>query len=367
MTEDKKTAVVVTDQTPATKFTNMVTKEFNNNVGAPIAMTDYQKRLIQNYFVSMDLALKTAEANRMKKSVDKRDELPVTWNNINLESLSQNVVAYSKIGLDPLQPNNLFMIPYKNNTSKKYDITFMPGYNGLELKAKKYGFEVPDFIIIEVVHKNDTFKPIKRDKDHPVETYTFTTAENPFDRGEIVGGFYFYQYKDQPEMNKIRWFNMAEIEKRKPKYASPEFWGGEKDEWKDGKKTGKKEKIEGWLGEMVYKTICRAAYNAITIDSQKIDDSFVKFLENEKVLEEHHASEEQTLIPEGANAENLNFEDAVIVEEPKTEEKPVKDEKIPETKKDPISADPKIIEKTETKKVDNKNTSDIPPPPEPGF
>jgi recombination protein RecT len=336
MAEEKKTAVEVVNQTPATKFTNMVTRDFNASVGSPIQFTDYQKRLIQNYFISMDMALKSAEANRLKKDEKWRDKVPVNWNNVNLESLSQNVVAYSKIGLDPLQPNNLFLIPYKNNATQKYDITFMPGYRGLELKAKKYGFEVPDYVIVEVVHKNDVFKPIKRDKDHPIENYTFTASENPFERGEIVGGFYFHGYKDSPEMNKVVWFNMAEIEKRKPAYASPEFWGGEKDEYKNGTKTGKKVVVEGWLSEMVYKTVYRAAYNGITIDSQKIDDSFVKFLENDRQLEEHKEPEEQGLIPE-ANAENLNFTDAVIVEEPKPEA-PVKEEPKPEVKEEVIPA-----------------------------
>ena len=43
--------------------------------------------------------------------------------------------------------------------------------------------------------------------------------------------------------------------------------------WSGGKKVGK-EQVEGWYDEMAYKTIYRAAYNDVIIDSQKIDAQF---------------------------------------------------------------------------------------------
>jgi recombination protein RecT len=76
---------------------------------------------------------------------------------------------------------------------------------------------------------------------------------------------------------------LKDIEKRKPKYASAEFWGGEKQKWTNGKKDGM-EKIDGWFEEMALKTIKRACYNAITIDASKIDESFQKILEAEKEM-----------------------------------------------------------------------------------
>jgi hypothetical protein len=51
----------------------------------------------------------------------------------------------------------------KNNKTKKYDISFITRYRGLELKAKKYGLDVPDAVIVELVHANDHFKSIKKD------------------------------------------------------------------------------------------------------------------------------------------------------------------------------------------------------------
>jgi len=116
---------------------------------------------------------------------------------------------------------------------------------------------VPDAVIVELVHKNDTFKVIKKDMNNKYESYDFEVV-NPFDRGEIIGGFYYHAYKDNPEKNKIVTFTLADIEKRKPQYASVEFWGGEKTVWENGKPAGK-EKVEGWYEKMCWKTIYRAA------------------------------------------------------------------------------------------------------------
>lgn len=267
------------------RFSNMVVREFTGNVGN-VELTSFQKRLIQNYFISTDMALKVAEERRLKKPEKYRDETPITWPNVNMESLALNVVACAKIGFDPALPNHISMVPYKNNKTKKYDVGFIEGYRGKELKAKKYGYDVPNHVIVELVYSNDKFVPIKKDAENKIETYKFKIAEDPFDRGEIVGAFYYHLFADAPEKNKLMFFNRAEIEKRKPEYASVEFWGGEKTVYgEDGKKTSQKEKVEGWFDEMCWKTVYRMAYNAITIDSEKIDENLMRIIESEKLLE----------------------------------------------------------------------------------
>lgn len=78
-----------------------------------------------------------------------------------------------------------------------------------------------------------------------VDCYEFDIS-NPFDRGEVVGGFGYIRYKDETR-NKLVTMSKAELLKRKPSTAAAEFWGGEKDIWemvkrleqkllKDGKK-----------------------------------------------------------------------------------------------------------------------------------
>ncbi len=317
------------------RFTNAVIREFQDGVGE-VALTSFQKRLAQNYFMSIDDTLKTAEAGRMRKNEKYRDKVPVTWNNIDMVQVARDVVTYARIGLDPAQKNHIHVIPFKNNSTGKYDITFMEGYRGLELKAQKYGLDVPDAIVVETVFSNDTFREIKKDRNNQIEDYEFEVT-NPFDRGEIIGGFYYHIYNDDSFKNKLRVFNLNDIMKRKPAYASAEFWGGEKDIWKDGKKTGKKEKVEGWYEEMVYKTIYRAAHNAITIDSQKIDDNYIRL----KQLEDRTVEiSTQAEVDEKANKETLDFDmtEAIDVDIEELEEV----EELPE-------AEPETLEEVEPK------------------
>jgi len=277
--EEPQNQPAVVQKAASEKFTNAVQKEFSANVGE-LSLTPFQKKLIQNYFIRLDRTLKDAETKRLAKGQN-GDAVPVSWDNINMPKLAQDVVALSSVGLDPLQNNHVNLLPYKNNSTGKYDIVPMPGYKGMEIVAKKFALEIPDDVIIELVYQNDVFKPIKKNSTTRIESYEFDITD-PWNRGEIVGGFYYIVFFDKPEKNQLKFLNRDAIEKRKPAYASVEFWGGEKDEWKNGKKTGEKTKIEGWFDEMAYKTICRACYNSFTIDSEKINAQFLDFQEIEQ-------------------------------------------------------------------------------------
>lgn len=298
------------EKTNSQRFTEKVMTEFMGS-GGTIELSNYQRRLVQNYFMQIDQALRLAEEKRLAKSESYREALSYEWKNVHMESLALRVVACARIGLDPAQPNHVNPIPYNNKHLGKYEITFIPGYRGLELKASRYGLDFPEAVSIELVYKNDKFAPVKRDMNNPVENYTFLVSPDPFDRGEIVGGFYYMQFAD-PKKNRLKFYTLAELEKRKPKYASAEFWGGERDVWEYSKETRKREKagtetIEGWKTEMLYKTIARAAYNSITIDSQKVDDNFMELLKSESEMTAAMASDQ---IRENANKQSVGFEDA---------------------------------------------------------
>jgi recombination protein RecT len=134
--------------TMSERFTNLVLREFGSNVAGALQVSEYQKRLIQGYFISIDRALKMAEEARIRKNDNNKNHkydnnLPVTWNNVNLNDLALDVVHYAKMGLDMMQDNHLFPIPYKNNKTNKYDVTLMPGYNGIQYIAEKYAVEKP--------------------------------------------------------------------------------------------------------------------------------------------------------------------------------------------------------------------------------
>lgn len=272
---DENTKEIAKAELPVSvRFMNRVVSEFGGGVGE-IALTNFQKRLAQNYFMAIDDALAKQEGRRNPE----KEKTPSVWANVNMERLSRDVVAAARVGLDPMENNHISPVLYKNNKTGKYDVGFIVRYKGIEMKAKKYGLDCPDAVIVELVYSTDRFKSIKKSATNRVEGYEFEIT-NEFDRGEIVGGFFYHAYANSPEKNKLVVMSKKDIDKRKPKYASGEFWGGEVDQWERNPETGKNVKkkviVDGWYEKMAYKTIYRAAFNAITIDSQKIDDDFLR-------------------------------------------------------------------------------------------
>lgn len=279
------------------RFTNSVIKEFGGNVSGALSVTDYQRQLIQGYFIGIDRALKAAEDERIRKNERNTDHkydntLPVTWQNVNMTDLALDLVHYARMGLDMMQENMLFPIPFKNNKKNCYDINLMEGYNGKRYIAEKYAIEVPKAVTVEVVYSTDRLTPIKKSASHSIETYEFEIT-SPFDRGQIVGGFAYLEFAE-PTKNELIIMSMKDIEKRKPKYASANFWGGKTYE------NGKQVDVEGWLDEMVRKTLIREAYGAkhLPRDPKKVDDNY----QHMKMREAHYAEmEAQTEIAENAN------------------------------------------------------------------
>lgn len=318
----EETQVAKQEESMSTRFMNAVVREFSGSVGE-VALTNFQKRLAQNYFIAADQALVKAEQRRDNK----KNNLPITWGNVDMKQLALDVVAAARVGLDPAQPNHINMVPYRNNRTKKYNIGFIDGYRGIELKARKYGLDIPDDVTIELVYANDTFKPIKKDHRNKVESYEFEVS-NPFDRGEIVGGFYYHAYKNNPEKNKLVVMSLKDILKRKPEYASKEFWGK-----------------DGWYEKMCHKTIHRAAYRDITIDSQKIDDDYLRLKKQEELFSDREIEAE---IEAEANGPVIDIEytepEEVVTDgepEPEKNEKPAKTEqKPPEKAQKDQKADP---------------------------
>lgn len=330
----ENTAVVAQEKnqlSPSERFSNAVLSKFASENGQ-IQITPFQKRLIQSYFVKIDQVLKMAEIKRVQKDEQYRESLAYSWDNINMSKLAVDVLAYSSVGLDPTQKNHLHPIPYKNNALGKYDVQFTLGYNGLELKAKKYGLDVPDDIVVRIVYANEVFTPKYKDFENKIESYIHKPSQDPFQKGDVIGGYYYYNYTESPEKNKLRVFSLHEIQKRIPKTASVEFWGGEKDKWEKDPSTGRNkksgtERVEGWFDEMVWKTLKRAAFDAITIDSQKIDESIQQILTNDLQNEVIETTEQKVdfEIKTQANKETLDFsnvDEAEVVSEEVVQSKP---------------------------------------------
>ena len=282
MTTQQGQAPAVPQENFSERFTNKVLAEFGSSVNGAMEVTDYQRRLIQGYFIAIDRALKVAEEDRIRKNEKNSDHrydnnVPCTWQNVNLTDLALDLVHYARMGLDMQQDNMLFPVPYKNNKTGAYDITLTEGYNGIRYIAHKYAMETPIGETIELVYSTDTFVPHMKDSAHPTATYEFT-INNAFDRGEIIGGFGYLEFADTAK-NELIIMPLNAILKRKPAYASANFWGGKTTEWQTGE-DGKRHKVEvetsGWFEEMCRKTLIREVYSAkhLPRDPQKIDDNY---------------------------------------------------------------------------------------------
>lgn len=317
---EKKELAVQQPQNPtmSERFTNMVLSEFGGNVAGALQVTAHQRQLIQGYFIVIDKMLKAAEEDRVRKNASNSDHkydktVPYDWNHVNLPQLALDLVHYARMGLDMTQDNMLFPIPFENRKTKIYDINLMPGYNGIRYTAEKYAIDPPKAVVVEVVYSTDRFKPIKKDAKHDVESYEFEIV-NPFDRGKIVGGFAYLQF-NEPTKNKLIIMTMEAIYKRKPKYASANFWGGKTTEWQGGKKV--EVETEGWLEEMVSKTIKREAYSSkhLPRDPQKIDDSYQYAMMREARYAEIEAQAE---IDANANAVPIDTQPRPAISQPAT-------------------------------------------------
>lgn len=252
---------------PSNRFTSAVMREFAGTTDATMQVTDYQRSLIQGYFICIDRALKTAEADRLAKNAkntnhDYDNPDPCTWENVNLTDLALDLVYYARAGLDMMGDNMLFPIPF-HNKNHRYDVTLMEGYNGKKLLAEKYALDKPESVTVEVVYSTDNFRPIKKGSASATDTYQFEITQ-PFDRGQIVGGFAYIEFSDCTK-NKLVMMSIKDIMKRKPKYASKQFWG-----------TGTGEGDDGWFDEMCRKTLLREAYSTkhLPLDPKKIDDAY---------------------------------------------------------------------------------------------
>ena len=287
MSDQNNTSMVKSEPTYSQRFTQRVIAEFATVTSDKLFdLNDKQRRIIQGYFVVIDRALKAAEEERTRKNANNNDHkydnlIPYNWSNINMTDLAFDAVRCARMGLDMQEKNHLFPIPYANKKTGLYDITFMQGYGGIQYIADNYAADPPQSVTIEIIYSNDVFKPIKKSAKNPGDNYEFDIV-SPFDRGEIVGGFGFIEY-DIPSKNKLIMMSKAQMDKRKPKYASANFWGGIAKEWVKGKQECVEK--EGWQDEMYRKTLVREVYSGkhIPRDPAKIDNDYQYLMEREVV------------------------------------------------------------------------------------
>lgn len=331
--------------TIAQRFTQSVVSMYEKQANSTVKVSDQTRLLINSYFVKIESMLKDAETKRLSKKDANKEIQVYVWKNVDMDKLAKDVFAYSLQLMDPSMPNQLNCIPYQNNNTGKIDITFMPGYRGIEFRAKMYGLEgsTPDYAVIKLVFQNEKFVPIYKDANNQHESYMHTPASNPFDKGAVVGGYYYQVFEKEPKQNKLRVFSIADLEKRKPKYASAEFWGGTKSEYIDGKRT--EVQTDGWREEMLYKTLCRACWNDVTLDSSKIAaPEIIEGMINEDSFDKNPTTIDTTA--EVVRSEKANAEPAEL-----SPAQPQMEINLDTPAADPVQAEPASTEEAKNKKA----------------
>lgn len=249
------------------------------------AVTPAQQHILQGYADSIARCI-----DNFKPSKDNKE---LKWSNIDYSKLRKAVYVNAHLGLDMWQENMLSIVPFYNKTTQKYELSLMRGYNGIKYLAEKYSKDKIVNITTELIYEKDKFVAVKKDINNEKESYIFEVTDI-FNRGAVVGGFGYIEYEDS-RRNKLILMTRAEMDKRKPKYASAEFWGGDKPIYENRQKTDKVEHIEGWKDEMYLKTLIRYVCNQrnIPLDPAKIGDLFVEAERLELEVKERLDSMEQ--------------------------------------------------------------------------
>ncbi len=244
-------------RTMSERFTNAVIGEFQSTIGG-IELTAYQKKLAQHLFIKVDVALKDLEAKRIK---DNRKVSPYEWKNVNMEKLAIDSIHRIELGLDALIPNHISVIPYFNGKKNLYDLDLRIGYEGNDYYRRNMATEEPVNIIYELVYSKDKFTVIKKNNNQKFDSYEFQ-IDNPFDRGAVIGGFGYIEYKDISK-NVLVLVSEKEFLSSKAAAQSNKFW-------------------DKHQAKMRLKTLVHRTTEHIKLDPEKINASFL-IVENQEL------------------------------------------------------------------------------------
>jgi len=306
-------------KTQSGRFTDMVMKEFQAATDTSVNLSAPQKRLAQHLFIKMDAAFKELEVKRGYNNKKKNDP-PITWENMNLQKLSLDAMHRIELGLDALIENHISIIPYLNSRSKKYDVDLRIGYSGKDYYRRKFAIDEPEKIVYQIVYDTDVLTFTPQDSNNDVESYTFEVPE-PLDRGKVVGGFGYIVFKDKTR-NKFIPVSMAEITRIESGSPTDKFWGPYRD-------------------RMIYKTIVNIVTHGrnIPTDPEKVNASYF-VVENDENSEPSKEMETITLESEefGQIEDKHGAAESVPDDnkkEPSADKEPADQNQEPENNSDP--------------------------------
>lgn len=311
--------LVTKEATPSLRFTQMVERQYSTEVGH-LDMTDHERQLLQHLFIKCDTAF--IEAN----SKQGKDQLPIVWKNINMTKLAIDAVHRIRLGLDALIPGHVFPIAYYNKDTKQYDIDLRIGYKGEAYYIRQASMRPIKDIRVELVFSTDEFIVYKKGLSSKVEGYDFHVKQ-PFDRGDLVGGFAYLEYEDESE-NVLIILSKKAFEKYRSVAKSNTFWSQ-------------------WYEEMCYKTLVHRIADKVTIDPQKISAQAMAAVQSDVERPEPVALPQQNAIvldldPDALavdepDAEPLEVTGEITEAEPVTEAETAADKKAPKQRKPDFS------------------------------
>lgn len=270
-------AMTVAEPTMGERFTSMVLKEVRSTIGTDMQISEDHKRLAQHLFVKIDATLQALEVKRAQQD---KNGVPITWANVNMQKLALDAMHRIELGLDALIPNHIHPIPYLNKRTGKYDLDLRVGYVGKDYYRRDVALEKPVDIIYELVYSTDKFVARKKSFNNEVESFDFEIT-NPFDRGDVVGGFGYIVYKDQTK-NKLILVTKKDFDKSKKSAKSDDFWGKHQT-------------------EMMFKTLVHRVTDKLTIDPKKVTASFA-------TVEEQELADVEAEIEKNANGDIIDVE-----------------------------------------------------------
>ena len=310
MSKDKKAAVVPAQKnTLAVRFQEKVQSELEAMSGG-IELTKHQKQLVNNMYFCVDSALIAAEAKRLKNN--DTSKAPYTWENVNMKQLAFDSMNRVRLGLDASLPNHIHPVAYFNTKTKQYDMNLLIGYKGKHHYRTAIAKDEPIQIRYELVYSTDTFKVLKRDSHRGTEDYIFEVTD-PFDRGEIIGGFGYVVFKD-PTKNYIVTVSKKDFDKVK---NTGNFW-------------------KDWYENMCYKTLVHRVTSTLDPDPMKVANMFgASYTKVEQEDTEQMFGKVEPSTDVSPDAEEVGFDEVIdeetgeITETPKA--KPKQKESAPKT------------------------------------
>lgn len=263
MTKKEEEIQNQSDETQAisARYIEAIEKEYSGVINEPFKLNKHQRKLAYNMMLLLQNSLNEYEAKRIEKN--QTNKSAYIWANVDMPRVARDSIHRIMLGLDAMIPNHISCIPYWDSAKGKYKLDMQVGYVGKDYYRRQMAIDAPKDIIYELVHENerDDFIIHKRDLNNDVESYSFNIS-NPWDRGEIIGGFGYLMFDDSTK-NKLVIVTEADFQKYESCAKSPAFW-------------------TKWPVEMRYKSLVHRTTEKLMMDPKKVNASYHYVEEQER-------------------------------------------------------------------------------------